>query len=76
LLQAAELLAAAGDAASAAACDDDALRALLACDAAGWFPPIDLDDPPCRRLLGRAEFTALREKHPPERASRQLPDPR
>jgi hypothetical protein len=73
LLRAAELLAAHGDAAAASACDDDALTALVACDAAGWFPPVNLDDAPCRRLFGRAEFDELRERHPPEQASRKRP---
>lgn len=71
LLQAAELLGAAGEHEGAAACDADALTSLSACDAAGWFAPIDLDDAPCRRLQGRPEFDALRARHPPEQASRR-----
>ncbi|MGE0143625.1 MAG: protein kinase [Planctomycetota bacterium] len=48
----------------ARACEDDALAALLACDAAGWHAPIDLSASPCRRLDDRPPFAALRAKHP------------
>jgi serine/threonine protein kinase len=73
LLQAALWFDAADDEDAAAACDADALCALQACDAAGWFPPVNLDDAPCMRLRGHPEFEALRAKHPPEQASRRRP---
>jgi hypothetical protein len=46
------------------ACEDDALAALLACDAVGWHASIDLNALPCRRLDERPQFVALRAKHP------------
>lgn len=57
----------------AAECDREALGALVACDAAGWFPPVNLDDAPCRRLAAEPKFRELRQKHPPEQASRTRP---
>ncbi|MCA8976188.1 MAG: hypothetical protein KDC98_15815, partial [Planctomycetes bacterium] len=70
LLHAAAMLDGEGDAAAARSCDDSALAALEACDTAGWFPPVNLDDPPCRRLDGRAAFESLRQRHPPSQAAK------
>jgi serine/threonine protein kinase/tetratricopeptide (TPR) repeat protein len=70
-LQAAALLAAAGDLAGAVRSDDAALAALRACEAAGWFPPIDLAAPECARLADRPEFRDLQHRHPTPR--RQAP---
>lgn len=64
LLHAAELTERAGQNEAAGGLDAEALAALLACEAAGWFPPIDLSDAPCGRLAGEPAFEALRERHP------------
>ncbi|MBL8753776.1 MAG: protein kinase [Planctomycetes bacterium] len=63
-LQAAAMLAAAGDAAGAATADADALEALLACEAAGWFAPVDLAAKECERLAAEPAFRDLRARHP------------
>lgn len=71
LLRVAALAERDGDAAGAEQAAEEALTALEACDRAGWFPPIDLDDPPCQRLAGSPRFAALRARHPPELARRR-----
>jgi hypothetical protein len=72
-LLAADLAEASGDAPAAVAAADQALAMLQACDRAGWFPPVRLDDGPCRRLQGRPEFAALVARHPPAQATRTPP---
>ena len=70
-LQAAAMLADAGEGEAAAAADADALAALLACEAAGWFAPVDLAAKECARLAAEPAFQALRARHPsPPRSGR------
>jgi serine/threonine protein kinase/tetratricopeptide (TPR) repeat protein len=71
LLRVAALAERDGDPAGADQAAAEALEALEACDRAGWFPPVDLDDRPCQRLAGSPRFAALRERHPPEPAQRR-----
>lgn len=70
LLKAADLADRNGDAATADAAAARALQALQDCDAAGWFPPVDLEAPECRFLIGRAGFRELLARHPSSAATR------
>ncbi|HEX5052848.1 MAG TPA: serine/threonine-protein kinase [Planctomycetota bacterium] len=63
-VQAAEFLDSAGDDAAAAACDDEALAALVACEQRGWYGPTPLDSPPFVRIASRPGFAALLARHP------------
>lgn len=71
LLHAAEMTERAGQTEAAGGLDAEAPAALLACEANGWFPPIDLSDAPCGRLAGEPAFEALRERHPPAQVERR-----
>jgi serine/threonine protein kinase len=76
LLLAAADAADAGDDAASAADDEAALQALLACERAGWYAPVDLHQGLPLRLAEVPGFRALQARHPPEQVARRAANPK